>query len=383
MEPGFVIRSAMFYAFGAAAAGATPPPAGAAPAAFSNATLTEWPLKERVGANSPSLCPIICSVTYTGINFLPLCTAIVCPIMSGTMVERRDHVFTTFFSFRAFRPSSLSRRWPSTNGPFFNERAIGSLFLHAAQTAPLGMPHLFKTTHRSRHSVRFRTERTDKSRAQRVRRTIHNDRPAGLAQLVQHRLEWYHYLRRRFDSGLRHCPFYRSLHRARPASRSACSTCPCRSHVSALPSQFCNRQPGSAFRASFTLGALVQDYAPSSVATSCFVFFQLQTKTGLLLILTCGAAQSCVPYACCAVSSCPGSGKPRAFADDCPSLCLPHHRGGDPRGSWPRHEPSVSCRANACGRPCRRFRFRDRDCQPGRRSPCNPEKICELPRKAS
>src|SRR5262249_49604395 len=118
------------YAFGAGAAGAAPPPAaGAAPAAFSRAAFTAWPLNVRVGANSPSLCPIICSVTYTGINFLPLCTAIVCPIISGTMVERRDHVFTTFFSFRAFSPSTLSRRWPSTNGPFFNERAIGSLFL--------------------------------------------------------------------------------------------------------------------------------------------------------------------------------------------------------------------------------------------------------------
>src|SRR5579859_1628803 len=121
---------AIAYAFGAGAApppegapGAAPP-AGATPAAFSSAIFTPWPLNERVGENSPSLCPIICSVTYTGINFLPLCTAMVCPIISGTIVERRDQVFTTFFSLRVFSASTFSRKWPSTNGPFFNERAI-------------------------------------------------------------------------------------------------------------------------------------------------------------------------------------------------------------------------------------------------------------------
>src|SRR5712691_9868365 len=117
----------MAYAFGAgaAAAGAAAPPTGAAAAAaLSSAALTAWPLKVRVGENSPSLCPIICSVTYTGMNFLPLCTAMVWPIISGTIVERRDQVFTTFFSFRAFSASTFSRRWPSTNGPFFSERAM-------------------------------------------------------------------------------------------------------------------------------------------------------------------------------------------------------------------------------------------------------------------
>src|SRR5437899_12494391 len=131
----------MAYAFGAEGAGAAPPPAaaGAAPAAFSRAAFTAWPLNVRDGANSPSLCPIICSVTYTGINFLPLCTAMVWPIMSGTIVDRRDQVFTTFFSLRVFSASTLSRKWPSTNGPFFVERAIDSLFLHAAQPPPLGV----------------------------------------------------------------------------------------------------------------------------------------------------------------------------------------------------------------------------------------------------
>src|SRR5580700_5167262 len=127
--PGVLVcSSAINYAFGAtgAAAPGAPPPAGAAPAAFSSAALTAWPLKVRVGANSPSLWPIICSVTYTGINFRPLCTAIVWPIMSGRIVDRRDHVLITFFSLREFIPATLIRRCSSMNGPFFSERAIVS-----------------------------------------------------------------------------------------------------------------------------------------------------------------------------------------------------------------------------------------------------------------
>src|SRR5579885_2640468 len=127
IEGACVCSSAMVYAFGAAAAAGAAPPAGAAPAAFSRAALTACPLNVRVGAKSPSLCPIICSVMYTGINFFPLCTAMVWPIISGTMVDRRDQVFTTFFSFRALSASTLFRRGASTNGPFFNERAIDVL----------------------------------------------------------------------------------------------------------------------------------------------------------------------------------------------------------------------------------------------------------------
>ena len=56
-------------------------------------------LEHRVGENSPSLWPTMFSVTYTGMNFLPLCTASVWPMNSGRMVERRDQVRTTFFSF--------------------------------------------------------------------------------------------------------------------------------------------------------------------------------------------------------------------------------------------------------------------------------------------
>src|ERR1700722_20889625 len=113
--------------------------------------------------------------------------------MSGTIVERRDQVFTTFFSLRVFSASTLSRKWPSPNGPFFVERAIACLFLHAAQTPPLGVPHLLETAHRTGNTVRPRTERANKTRAQSIGCPIHNHRPAGLAQLVQHRLERHDY----------------------------------------------------------------------------------------------------------------------------------------------------------------------------------------------
>src|SRR2546425_3237036 len=95
------------------------------------------------------------SVMYTGMNFLPLCTAIVCPTISGTMVERRDHVLTTFFSNRRLSSSTFFIRWSSVNGPFFNDLPIlcldpsfavheSSLFsrdvpaerLHKSSTAP-------------------------------------------------------------------------------------------------------------------------------------------------------------------------------------------------------------------------------------------------------
>src|SRR4029077_671266 len=201
IEPACGCSSAITYAFGAAGAapppaGAPPgaaPPAGATPAAFSSAAFTPCPLNDRVGENSPSLCPIICSVTYTGMNFFPLCTALVCPIISGTIVERRDHVLITFFSLRVFSPSTLTRRWPSTNGPFFSERAIDPLFLHSPQAAPLRAPHLLEPSYRPGNAVRLRAERADKPRALRIRNPLDDDRPARLAQLVQHRLRRSHY----------------------------------------------------------------------------------------------------------------------------------------------------------------------------------------------
>ena len=84
-----------------------PPPLRPAWPIFSVAAFTECPLNVRVGENSPSLCPTMFSVTYTGMNFFPLCTAIVWPTNSGRMVERRDQVRTTFFSFVAVQRRHL------------------------------------------------------------------------------------------------------------------------------------------------------------------------------------------------------------------------------------------------------------------------------------
>src|SRR5690606_24341414 len=61
-----------------------------------------WPLKTRVGANSPSLWPTMFSVMYTGMNLFPLCTASVCPMNSGEIVDARAQVLMTRFSPRAF-----------------------------------------------------------------------------------------------------------------------------------------------------------------------------------------------------------------------------------------------------------------------------------------
>src|SRR5260370_8613281 len=112
----------------------------------------------------------------------------VCPIMSGTIVERRDHVLITFFSLRVFSPSTLMRRWPSTNGPFFSERAIDSLFLHSPQAAPLCAPHLLEPSHRPGTPVRLRAHPAHKSRALRLRNLLYDHCPTGLAKLVKHRL---------------------------------------------------------------------------------------------------------------------------------------------------------------------------------------------------
>src|SRR3982751_2542017 len=74
------------------------------------------------------------SVTYTGTCLRPSWTAMVWPTMSGMIVERRDHVFTTRFSPLWFSRSTLTRRWSSMNGPFF--RLLGIPSLPPGPTAP-------------------------------------------------------------------------------------------------------------------------------------------------------------------------------------------------------------------------------------------------------
>ena len=64
------------------------------------------------------------SVTNTGTCLRPSCTAIVCPSISGMIVERRDQVLMTFFEPLSFCVSTFLIRWSSTNGPFFRLRGI-------------------------------------------------------------------------------------------------------------------------------------------------------------------------------------------------------------------------------------------------------------------
>src|SRR5512145_1914061 len=64
------------------------------------------------------------SVTYTGMNFLPLWTAMVGPTNSGAMVERRDQVFSTFFWRVRLSSSTRSMSLSSMKGPFLSDRPI-------------------------------------------------------------------------------------------------------------------------------------------------------------------------------------------------------------------------------------------------------------------
>lgn len=124
---GFAGAAAPFLAppvFGATP-DATPDAAAEAAGPAASALLFEpCPLKTRVGENSPNRWPTMFSVIYTEINFLPLCTSNVCPIISGSTIDLRDHVFTDFFNFVWFIFTTLSYRWWSTNGPFLNDLAI-------------------------------------------------------------------------------------------------------------------------------------------------------------------------------------------------------------------------------------------------------------------
>src|SRR5205085_10601321 len=81
-----------------------------------------WPRKCRVGANSPSLWPTICSEMNTGTCLRPSWTAIVCPTISGKIVDVRDQVRTICLEPDWFIASIrlISRSW--TNGPFLELR---------------------------------------------------------------------------------------------------------------------------------------------------------------------------------------------------------------------------------------------------------------------
>src|SRR5262249_47742276 len=80
--------------------------------------------KVRVGANSPSLWPTICSEMNTGTCLRPSWTAIVCPTISGNTVDVRDQVRTIRFSFFSFMASMRLISRSSTKGPFLLLRLI-------------------------------------------------------------------------------------------------------------------------------------------------------------------------------------------------------------------------------------------------------------------
>src|SRR4029079_11288961 len=82
----------------------------------------------RVGANSPSLWPTICSEMNTGTCLRPSCTAIVCPTISGKTVDVRDQVRIIRFSFFSFIDSMRLISRSSTKGPFLLLRLIYFLF---------------------------------------------------------------------------------------------------------------------------------------------------------------------------------------------------------------------------------------------------------------
>ncbi len=57
----------------------------------------------------------------------------VCPTKSGVTIERRDQVFTGFFTPELFILSIFSRRWCSTKGPFFNDLPINYFFFRRSR----------------------------------------------------------------------------------------------------------------------------------------------------------------------------------------------------------------------------------------------------------
>jgi hypothetical protein len=185
------------------------------------------------------------------------------------------------------------------------------------------MPHLFKSTYRARNTVRFRAERANKPRSQRIRRAVHDYRPSRLAKLVQRRLQRnrrlflneYGTLYNRLRDRFRRYPFCYTL--ARPL-RAAAYCCPascctagsCRSHR---------------FRSSFAV-CLSRECSPSTaqklfisgfVSTTC-LYQGSRTNPETLKPVISGVRQYACRCACCAGSFCPTSGTPTAFAGDCP-----------------------------------------------------------------
>src|SRR5579884_2568285 len=58
---------------------------------------------------------------------------------SGRMVDRRDHVRTTFFSFFSFMVATFFTRWSSLNGPFFSDLLILDAYFFALRRETMNL----------------------------------------------------------------------------------------------------------------------------------------------------------------------------------------------------------------------------------------------------
>ena len=128
------------------------------------------------------------------------------------------------------------------------------------------MPRLFESSHRARNAMRLRTERTHKAGALRVRSAVHEDRPARLAQLVQHGLGRRGHNLLQDGAHRLGGVLYRGTFGGRaldapgrsPCRAASCSSCSCRSHVFALTGPFLLHHPvSSVCCVSFPSGTVV------------------------------------------------------------------------------------------------------------------------------
>src|SRR5581483_7583250 len=84
------------------------------------------------------------SVTYTGMNLFPLCTAKVWPTNSGSTVLAREQVLITRFSFFALSASTFLVNASCTNGPFLTLLPIFEISRVGCSAARLlGEPPLY------------------------------------------------------------------------------------------------------------------------------------------------------------------------------------------------------------------------------------------------
>src|ERR1700746_663456 len=216
------------------------------------------------------------------------------------------------------------------------------------------MPHLFKSPYRARNTVRFREERASEPGSQRIRRAVHDYRPSRLDELVQRRLQRnrrlflneYRDLYNRLRDRFRRNPFCYTLARPLRAAAyccpaSCCTAASCRSHR---------------FRSSFAV-CLSRECILQPIKTFSSQGLSLKPTLKPLKPVISGARQCACRCACCAGSSCPTSGTPTAFADDCPLRGLHHHRAGDPRDSSPHRELLDECPSSGCVRLSRKSHF--------------------------